>query len=354
MEMKNFGLTDTLYDISWQVTEKEYRQGEGISYSTLSRFNREGFDKLDSLFDPISGPHLTFGSLVDTILTGTKEELEENYMVAVFPSVKPQHLTLVEYLFDNYSDKYDNLDSIPDKDIINSTEVVKFNTHWLPKTRVKSIKEEASEYYNLKHLAQGKEIVDQEMYNDAVESAHILKTNETTKWYFQENNPFDKSIERFYQLKFKGTYNDIPIRCMADLIIVDHENKVVRPFDLKTSGKPEWTFPQSFIYWGYWIQAQLYWYIIRQNMDNHPLYKDYDLADYEFIIISNQTKVPLIWVYTDTQLEEDVYYGPNNRYFCRNWRGLLEELHYYLKVKPNTPISISSKNDVIKFLNKEY
>lgn len=354
MKKVKFEDRPSLYDLSWKVTEKEYRKGEGISYSTLSRFNREGFDKLHELFDPISGPHLTFGSLVDTLLTGTKEELDNGYLTAVFPDIKPQHLSVVEYLYEQHADYYDNLDAVSDKDIIEATEVTKFNNHWLPKTRVKSIREETSEYYNLLYLAEDKEIVSHQMFDDAKECAHILKTNENTKWYFQENNPFNRTIERFYQLKFKGTYNDIPIRCMADLIMVDHENKVVRPIDLKTSGKPEWTFPQSFIYWGYWIQAQLYWYIIRQNMDNHPIYKYYTLADYEFIIISNQSKIPLIWVYTDTQLEEDVYYGPNNRYFCRNWRSLLEELHYYLKVKPNTPVPISYKNDVVEFLNREY
>lgn len=35
------------------------------------------------------------------------------------------------------------------------------------------------------------------------------------------------------------------------LIIVDYENKVVIPIDLKTSSKPEWDFFKSFIDWRY-------------------------------------------------------------------------------------------------------
>ena len=68
-----------------------------------------------------------------------------------------------------------------------------------------------------------------------------------TKNYFSPNNPFNNNVEKFYQLKFKGKYLNYSIRCMADLIIVDHVNKTVLPCDLKTSFKPEWKFFKSFI-----------------------------------------------------------------------------------------------------------
>ena len=41
----------SLKDISWQVTEEEYRADSAYSYSTLAKFEREGFDKLETLFD---------------------------------------------------------------------------------------------------------------------------------------------------------------------------------------------------------------------------------------------------------------------------------------------------------------
>ena len=42
-----------LKDISWNVDEPTYRADSALSYSTLARFAREGFNKLDSLFTPI-------------------------------------------------------------------------------------------------------------------------------------------------------------------------------------------------------------------------------------------------------------------------------------------------------------
>ena len=67
----------SLYDISWQVSEKEYRADPALSYSTLARYEREGFNNLDKLFDRLETPSLTFGSAVDSIITGGQEEFDE-------------------------------------------------------------------------------------------------------------------------------------------------------------------------------------------------------------------------------------------------------------------------------------
>ena len=61
---------------------------------------------------------------------------------------------------------------------------------------------------------------------------------------------------------------------MADLIIIDHNNKLIIPCDLKTSSKDEYNFHHSFIDWSYFEQAQLYWYIIRQNLDKDEYFKE--------------------------------------------------------------------------------
>ena len=58
----------SLYDISWKVSEPVYRADPALSYSTLSRYEREGFNNLDKLFDRLETPSLTFGSCVDTLI----------------------------------------------------------------------------------------------------------------------------------------------------------------------------------------------------------------------------------------------------------------------------------------------
>ena len=77
----------SLFDISWQVDEPTYREDPGYSYSTLAKFNREGFAKIDSLFDRVSTPSLTFGSMVDTLLTDGEAAFNERFFVANFPAI---------------------------------------------------------------------------------------------------------------------------------------------------------------------------------------------------------------------------------------------------------------------------
>ena len=94
-------MINKLYDISWQVTEPEYRADKALSYSTLARFAREGFNKLDNIFDKLETPSLTFGSAVDALITGGQEEFDNNFMVADFPSLGDSILKMVKYLFNN-------------------------------------------------------------------------------------------------------------------------------------------------------------------------------------------------------------------------------------------------------------
>ena len=68
----------SLFDLSWNVPEEEYRKDKAYSYSTIAKYHRERFDKINNLFEPtISTPSLVFGSIVDTIITGNKKEFDQ-------------------------------------------------------------------------------------------------------------------------------------------------------------------------------------------------------------------------------------------------------------------------------------
>ena len=338
--------------ISWVCSEEEYRADSSYSYSTLAKYNREGFNKLDTLFDKVESPSLTFGSAVDSIITGGEEEFNERFFVADFPEIQDSQRKIVDTLYKDFGNTYQYLLEIPDSTIINYTEQLKFQLNWKPETRVKVLRNNCSYYYNLLLVSEGKTVLDNNTYTDVLDCVDALKGSDATKWYFAKDNPFD-GINRYYQLKFKGEWEGIPLRCMADLIIVDHKNKVIIPCDLKTSSKKEWEFYKSFIEWNYWIQAQLYWYIIRQNLDKDEVYKDYKLLDYRFIVISRNSEMPLVWIYPDTQVITDCTYGSKGQYVCRNWRTIVKELHYYLTHSPEYPIGVTEINDIKSWLNQE-
>ena len=236
--------------ISWVCSEEEYRADPAYSYSTLAKYNREGFNKLDTLFDKVESPSLTFGSAVDSIITGGEEEFNERFFVADFPEIQDSQRKIVDTLYKDFGNTYQSLLEIPDSTIINYTEQLKFQLNWKPETRVKVLRDNCSYYYNLLLVSEGKTVLDNNTYTDVLDCVDALKGSDATKWYFAKDNPFD-GINRYYQLKFKGEYEDISLRCMADLIVVDTLNKAIYPCDLKTSSHYEWDFPKSFIDWRY-------------------------------------------------------------------------------------------------------
>lgn len=336
-------MVKSLYDISWQVPEKEYREDKALSHSTLAKFKRSGFNELNHLFDKVESPSLTFGSAVDSIITGGEDEFNERFLVAESPSVRDSILPIAKDLFASQSKTYTKLNDIPDKIIIDCAAKYSYQNNWKPETRAKVIREEASEYYRLLYIASDKTILDTRTYQDVCNSVEALRGNPSTKWYFEPDNPWD-NVQRFYQLKFKTQLNGIWYRCMADLIIVDHNNKTIIPVDLKTSFKPEWDFYKSFMDWDYQIQARLYWRIIRKVLDSDPVFKDYKLLDYRFIVVNKSTLKPLVWEFGKTQTLGTITCGRLNQIGLPDPEAIGKELYTYLSENPSVPNNIDELN----------
>lgn len=343
----------SLKDISWNVSEETYRADPALSYSTLARYEREGFNNLDKLFDRLETPSLTFGSAVDSIITGGQKEFDERFMVAEFPSTPDSITKMVKSLFSQYGDSYRSLIAIPDDAIIKETEYQSYQMNWKPETRAKVIKEKGADYYNLLFIAGSKTILDTQTYQDVCNAVRALKESESTKFYFADNNPFEPNIERLYQLKFKACLGGIEYRCMSDLLVCDYKNKTIQPIDLKTSSHSEWDFYKSFVEWNYQIQARLYWSIIRQNMDKDEYFKDFELLDYMFIVVNRRTLTPLVWSCPFTRLIGTLYFGRNNQIEMRDPEEIGKELSSYLSSRPKVPMGISEtgSNDLREWLN---
>lgn len=344
----------SLRDISWQVSEEEYRADPALSYSTLARYEREGFNNLDKLFDRIETPSLTFGSAVDSIITGGQKEFDERFMVAEFPSIPDSIVKIIKSLYKQYAGTYRSLLNIPDNSIIRETEDQNYQMNWKPETRAKVIREKGTDYYNLLFVAGDRCIIDTQTYQDVCNAVKALKESKSTQLYFADDNPFEPDIERLYQLKFKGEFGGITYRNMADLIIVNHKEKLVKPVDLKTSSHTEWDFYKSFVDWRYDIQARLYWAIIRQNMDKDEYFKDFKLLDYDFIVVNRRTLVPLVWTCPFTQAAGKLKFGKNGQIEMRSPFVIGEELNSYLTSRPKVPIGISETgtNDLRDWLNE--
>lgn len=342
----------TLKDISWQVDEETYRADPALSYSTLARFAREGFNNLDTLYDKIETPSLTFGSAVDALVTGGQEEFDRNFFVAEFPPLTESGEKMVKALFERHCTDCYLLGAIPDADIISLSEEIKYQLNWKPETRAKVIKEKGSEYYSLLHAAGERKIVNTAFKEEVDNCVTALRTSEATAKYF---NTFDNTYEKHYQLKFKAILNGVDYRCMADLLAIDHEHKIIYPIDLKTSGHAEWDFFDSFVQWNYQIQARLYWRIIRANLDLDETFKDYELAPYKFIVVNKKTLTPLVWAFAATKAYGTLAFGENRQIEMKDPEDLGKELSFYLSSRPRVPVGIdmTGENNIILWLNRK-
>ena len=101
------------------------------------------------------------------------------------------------------------------------------------------------------------------------------------------------------------------------------------------------------------IQARLYWRIIRINMNNDPIYKDYTLADYTFVVVNKKTLTPLSWLFEDTKKQGTLIYGKHNQIELKDPTTIGMELQTYLNTRPQVPSGIvqTKSNSITNWLN---
>lgn len=340
-----------LKDIGWDVPEDVYRADPALSYSILAKFEREGFNKLNHLFDKVSTQSLLEGSMVDCLITGSKEEFDELYYIADFPSIGEKEQVIVNALFDRFHHSCEQFSYIPREVLLSVINEFEYQKNWREDTRIRVFTERVEMYYNLRVQAGSKIVVDKSTFNRVSAMVYALKTNPATKSYFANNDSLSP-IRRYYQLKFKARFNEVNYRCMADLIIVNYETKKIYPCDLKTSGHKEWDFQDSFKQWSYMIQARLYWRIIKANLLADKYFKDFTLEDYRFIVINKNSLVPLVWEFPLTQSYGTLVDNNNNEY--RDPFEIGKELKGYLDCKPQVPNGIEiEKCNLITCLKKK-
>lgn len=337
----------TLYDISWQVTEPQYRADPALSQSTLSKYEREGFSKLDTLFEHISTPSLTFGSLVDELITGDRNSFDKRFLVAEFPKLESMEETAINALIAQYGETHKTMNTLQDSDILPVLDSCGFYTRWGAEKRVAKITSNAcKDFYRLSCACSDKQIISQADYDDAEACASALHGAAGTSVYFGQDT---ENVKRYYQLKFKGTIDGVKYRGMLDLCIVDYKRKVVIPCDLKTTSSMEYEFYHSFLKWRYDIQARLYWRLLHMAMDADNFFKDFTLAPFRFICINRRTRQPLVWEFPNIDYDKDIEFSYKT---LRTPWVIGKELQEYLTNHPAVPKGIKTVglNNLAEFL----
>ena len=87
-------------------------------------------------------------------------------------------------------------------------------------------------------------------------------------------------------------------------------------------------------------------------MDKDEQFKDYELANYTFIVVNKNTLTPLTWNFKDTKELGTLYYGKNKQYELKDPCEIGQLLSFYLSSRPQVPngISLDTPNDIIEWI----
>jgi len=333
----------SLKDYSLNIPDEQYHNDPAWSYSIISRYAKDGFNAIATLHDRITAtPSMEFGSLFDSILTKGKKTLDDYVISDTCPpnaekGVLDYLLTMTDAPF------YD----IPSFTMEEAFDAVEYQRRWGYDAKYKNT-EKYKDYYEARRS--GKKVVSQTDWDDAVEMAKIFRSNPYLSNLFGKVSTDKK--EFLYQTQYKTEWvlpngEEVTVKIMPDLLVVDHENKTIQPVDLKTSSMPGYDFAENFIKFRYDIQAELYTDVLRLIIDKDPDYKDYVVLDYLFTDISRSDKVPVTY-----------WYNPDNGfsfkdYTYKGWQELLMEILQYEKTQAVVPsyIKLDEPNDLIAILN---
>lgn len=338
----------SLKDYSLNLPEQEYHDLPYWSYSTIAKYARNGFSAIATLHDKMKPtPEMEFGSLFDSFITKGKKTLDEYIMCDI--TVPPAEKGVLDVLSSTCT--YENFDEVPMHDVINAAETVSYQPKWKPDTRYAHISEYAK-YYNT--VKSGKKLVPKADWDDAVEMYRIFREDPYLKTIFCTKST--EEVEYLYQLQFCVPWliegEDVKVKCMFDLLIVNHKDKTIRPVDLKTSSMPAYDFPEHFVKMRYDIQAQLYTHVLQKVIAQDYELNEYTILPFLFTDISRADKVPVTY---EIDLSGGFSFSKGDKvYQYKSWEELLAEILVYEANDSKVPeyITTASSNNLIEILER--
>lgn len=305
----------SLRELSWDISENEYRQSPFLSYSKLSQFFKSGPKALISN-EKIDTVSLRFGSAVDCIMT-SPEEFDDRFYVADIDKFSDTFRKMTEDIFADHKELESVIDAPNLLDYIGD-----WQPRWGEKAKIDAVVKGCSDYYTVLKYSTGKIVISPQEFSEAQQCVQTLRTHPFSYQIFECNE--DEEI--FYQLKFKTKIDGIPFRFMMDICKVNHKKRTILPIDLKTSGKSSELFEKSFLDWAYWIQGGSYSAGLNKIISENDYFKNFEILPFQFLVINKNDLCPLIW---EMNLNDTIKFTVEN-YGC-NWRGLLNSANWHLQ-----------------------
>jgi hypothetical protein len=316
------------------IEDSEYRDIDASSYSLLKDLDESGPQCLVNTKFHKQGEALTFGSLVDIILT-SPERKNEIFHTKQLVLPTASLLELANALLVDLSIMEEGLSYLTNENIQTKIKQLGLWSNIKDNDKLQAKYDDPIFWNYIKESieAKGKIIISQETLDAAEHCADVLLHHEFTKDYFIESEGVEVLKQPSIVFKFKG------VQCKAriDLLRIDHNNKIIQVFDIKTGGKLPTKFEDSFYEFKYYLQVISYLLAVQSIIETVPDFKDYKIDNFKFLYISKKLPdVPTIYEVPEKLL--------NN--FMDGWDGNVgfsELLSNYKYAKENNSYNIERK-----------
>lgn len=142
-------------------------------------------------------------------------------------------------------------------------------------------------YLAVKGSDNGKTIISKDEY-DVVEKCKglILANSFVHKYFF----PVKLGTEVMRQVPIYFEHKNQKCKALLDGILIDHQNKTIQPYDLKTIGKSVYDFPISYLQFGYYRQCAFYELALYSDASpiKDLLDEGYTMLDFMFIVVETK------------------------------------------------------------------
>lgn len=325
-----------------------YREVKAISNSVLAEYEKEhGLKEFKNFWlysKPFEGretDYFRLGSLVDTLLTRTKEEQDQMIYISDAEEPTPQMKKFYKNLLDIWN--ADNSDA--ENNIRLAYEKTGFGRDSLDSVKKKF----DTKYFNDQLRGKNKIVCSQKFYDWASILASKLLTNEFTKDILSIKTDALLKVEVFNQLELYDNYEYIefdeiednvaeqlnkksifiPVKGALDRVIVDHITKQITIIDFKTSNKLN-AWWESYIEYKYFRQASYYrWLVVKWAEKNG--WENYRITPFRFLVISTTGEGAYSYIVSNTDIAAAEYGGETyNKTIIKGWRELLDEIGWHI------------------------
>lgn len=157
-------------------------------------------------------------------------------------------------------------------------------------------------------------------YQLVMKCVETIRINEFARRFFVNN---EEGIELKHQMAIMFDYEldgaIFECKALLDGVLINHNDRTIQPFDLKTTGKSVWEFGSSFLHFGYYRQVAFYEYALKSKTSPvHQLLEEgYEILDYTFIVVEKDANNPaLIYVTSPSDRYSGLYGGSvGGRYY---------------------------------------